>query len=205
MITFLRGKLVEAHPTHAVVDVGGVGYQVAIPLSSFGKLPAPETEVFLHTELVIREDAHLLFGFATLQERSLFRMLIEKVSGIGPKTAMAVLSGMNAGTFAQAVSAGDVKLLSAIPGVGKKTAERIVVELRDKLGDLPTGASSPVSSGTAAVDLGEARLNDAVLALGALGYKPLESHQCVRTLISDPKNAKAGVEDLVRLALKQMN
>jgi Holliday junction DNA helicase RuvA len=134
MISFLQGKLVDALPTSVTVNVNGVGYDVLIPLSSFDKLPQPGGEVTILTHLVVREDAHVLYGFMTVAERELFRMLINNVSGIGPKTALNVLSGMNAVTFRGAVASGDVKSLSQISGVGKKTAERIVVELRDKVG-----------------------------------------------------------------------
>ena len=134
MITFLHGKLVEALPTQVVVDVNGVGYEALIPLSSFDKLPPPGGDVKLLTQLIVREDAHILYGFTTAAERDLFRLLINNVSGIGPKTALNILSGMNAMAFRGAVASGDVKSLSQISGVGKKTAERIVVELRDKIG-----------------------------------------------------------------------
>src|SRR5271169_221754 len=134
MITFLRGKLVEALPTQAVVEVNGIGYEVLIPLSSYDKLPAPGQEIKLLTQLVVREDAHVLYGFMSAAERDLFRLLINTVSGIGPKIALNILSGVNPVAFRGAVAGGDVKSLSQISGVGKKTAERIVVELRDKIG-----------------------------------------------------------------------
>jgi Holliday junction DNA helicase RuvA len=134
MISFLHGKLIEALPTQVTVDVHGVGYEVLIPLSSFDKLPQPGGDVKLLTQLIVREDAHVLYGFASAAERDLFRMLINNVSGIGPKTALNILSGMNAVAFRGAVANSDVKALSQISGVGRKTAERIVVELRDKIG-----------------------------------------------------------------------
>src|SRR5438034_2902266 len=134
MITFLEGKLVEALPTQVTVAVHGVGYEVLIPLSSFDKLPAPGREVKLLTHLAVREDAHVLYGFMTPAERELFRLLINTVSGIGPKIALNILSGMNPTAFRGAVANGDVKALSQISGVGKKTAERIVVELKDQIG-----------------------------------------------------------------------
>src|SRR5688572_19015431 len=127
MITFLHGKLVEALPTQVTVDVHGVGYDVLIPLSSYDKLPAPGQEVKLLTHLAVREDAHVLYGFMTAQEREMFRLLINTVSGIGPKIALNVLSGMSVLAFRGAVASNDVKALSQINGVGKKTAERIVV------------------------------------------------------------------------------
>src|SRR5947209_12787159 len=134
MIAYLHGKLVDALPTQVTVEVNGVGYEALIPLSSYDKLPKPGLEVMLLTHLVIREDAHVLYGFVTAEERELFRLLINTVSGIGPKIALNVLSGMNATAFRGAVANGDVKALSQISGVGKKTAERIVVELKDKVG-----------------------------------------------------------------------
>ena len=120
MITFLRGKLVEALPTQAVVEVGGVGYEVLIPLSSYDKLPAPGHELKLLTQLIVREDAHILYGFATKGERDLFRLLVNSVSGIGPKTALNILSGMNAVAFRGAVAGSDVKALSGFPASAKK-------------------------------------------------------------------------------------
>ena len=135
MITFLHGRLVESLPTQAVVDVQGVGYEVLIPLSSFDKLPPPGQEVRLLTHLAVREDAHVLYGFMSGAERDLFRLLIHTVSGIGPKIALNILSGMNVAALRAAVGRGDVKALSQISGVGRKTAERIVVELKDKIGD----------------------------------------------------------------------
>src|SRR5215475_11130423 len=134
MITFLHGKLIEALPTQVTVEVHGVGYEVLIPLSSYDKLPQPGHEIKLLTHLSVREDAHVLYGFMSAAERELFRLLINTVSGIGPKIALNVLSGMNPTAFRGAVANGDVRALSQISGVGKKTAERIVVELRDKFG-----------------------------------------------------------------------
>ena len=134
MITFLHGKLIEALPTVAVIEVNGVGYEVLIPLSSFDKLPPPGQPVKILTHLVVREDAHVLYGFMTAAEREMFRLLINTVSGIGPKIALNILSGINVTAFRGAVAGGDVKMLSQISGVGKKTAERIVIELKDKIG-----------------------------------------------------------------------
>src|SRR5580704_17437335 len=125
MITFLNGKLVEALPTQVTVEVHGVGYEVLIPLSSFDKLPLPGNEVKLLTHLAIREDAHVLYGFVTSAERDMFRLLIHTVSGIGPKIALNILSGINVTAFRGAIAGGDVKILSQISGIGKKTAERI--------------------------------------------------------------------------------
>ncbi len=199
MITFLHGKLVEALPTQAIVDVQGVGYEVLIPLSSFDKLPQPGHEVKLLTQLIVREDAHILYGFASAAERDLFRLLINSVSGIGPKTALNILSGMNAVTFRGAVANGDVKSLSQISGVGKKTAERIVVELRDKIGAAGAWEASSAARSLSATDQ---KLNDAVLALMALGFKQVEAHDTVRgaQAVLGPQ---ATVEELVRASLKK--
>ena len=199
MITFLHGKLVEALPTQVVVDVNGLGYEVLIPLSSFDKLPQPGNEVKLLTQLVVREDAHVLYGFASAVERDLFRMLINNVSGIGPKTALNILSGMNAVTFRGAVAKGDVKSLSQISGVGKKTAERIVVELRDKIGAAGAWEASSAARSLSAADQ---KVNDAVLALMALGFKQVEAHDTVRgaQAVLGPQ---ATVEELVRASLKK--
>ena len=131
MIAYLQGRLAQTLPTQVVVDVGGVGYEVLIPLSSFDKLPQPGSEVKLLTHLSIRDDAHILYGFMTDSERDLFRLLIRHVSGIGPKIALNVLSGTTAASLRSAVTNGDVKALSRINGVGKKTAERMVRELKD--------------------------------------------------------------------------
>jgi holliday junction DNA helicase RuvA len=134
MITFLDGKLISALPTQAIVDVSGVGYEVFIPLSSYDKLPAVGQSIRILTHLAVREDAHVLYGFMTAAERDLFRLLVNNVSGIGPKLALAVLSGMSVNKFKAAVVNSDAASLSKISGLGKKTAERIILELKDKLG-----------------------------------------------------------------------
>lgn len=199
MISFLHGKLVEALPTQAVIDVHGVGYEVLIPLSSFDKLPAPGGEVKLLTHLAVREDAHVLYGFMTAAERELFRLLINSVSGIGPKTALNILSGMNPTVFRGAVANGDVKALSQISGVGKKTAERIVVELKDKIGAVGAWEASSAQRGLSGEDQ---KLNDAVLALMALGFKQAEAHETVRGAQA-MLGAQATIEELVRACLKK--
>lgn len=199
MITFLHGKLIEALPTLAIVEVNGVGYEVLIPLSSFDKLPAPGQPVKLLTHLVVREDAHVLYGFCTAAERELFRLLINTVSGIGPKIALNILSGIHVTAFRGAVAGGDVKMLSQISGVGKKTAERIIIELKDKVG---SSAALEAGSAQRALSPGDQKLNDAVLALVALGYKPAEAHESIRgaQAVLGPS---AGVEELVRASLKK--
>jgi len=199
MIAFLRGKLVEALPTQAVLDVNGVAYEALIPLSSYDKLPEPGQEVKLLTHLAVREDAHTLYGFMTTAERDLFRLLINTVSGIGPKIALNVLSGISVTAFRGAVANGDVKALSQISGVGKKTAERIVVELKDKVG--PAGAWEAASA-QRALSAEDQRLNDAVLALMALGFKQVEAHDSVRAA-QTMLGPQSTVEDLVRACLRK--
>jgi len=199
MITFLDGKLVGALPTQAIVDVGGVGYEVFIPLSSYDKLPAVGQAIRILTHLVVREDAHVLYGFMTAPERDLFRLLVNNVSGIGPKLALAVLSGMSVTNFKGAVVNSDVAALAKISGLGKKTAERIVLELKDKLGvaaawEAATAAHAPTPE--------QEQANEAVLALIALGYKQVEAHRTVREL--QQKEPGKSAEELVKLALKRM-
>ena len=199
MITFLDGKLVGALPTQAIVDVGGVGYEVFIPLSSYDKLPAVGQPIRILTHLVVREDAHVLYGFMSAPERDLFRLLVNNVSGIGPKLALAVLSGMSVTNFKSAVVNSDVAALAKISGLGKKTAERIVLELKDKLGvaaawEAATAAHAPTPE--------QEQANEAVLALIALGYKQVEAHRSVREL--QQKEPGKSAEELVKLALKRM-
>src|SRR5947208_12083342 len=197
MITFLDGKLVSALPTQATIDVNGVGYEVLIPLSSYDKLPGAGHPVEILTHLHVREDAQVLYGFMTAAERDLFRLLVNHVSGIGPKLALAVLSGMSVGNFKTAVVNSDVALLSKISGVGKKTAERIVLELKDKVG---VAAAWEAASASHAPTPEQEQANEAVLALIALGYKQVDAHKAVRDL-QEKGEAKSG-EELIKLALK---
>jgi holliday junction DNA helicase RuvA len=199
MITFLRGKLVEALPTQVTVEVNGVGYEVLIPLSSFDKLPAPGQDVQVLTHLVVREDAHTLYGFMSAPERELFRLLIDTVSGIGPKIALNILSGISVTAFRGAVANGDLKALSQISGVGKKTAERMVVELKDKVG---AAGAWEAASAQRALTPEDQKVNDAVLALLALDFKQIEAHDAVRRAQAQ-LGPKASLEDLVRACLKK--
>ena len=199
MITFLDGKLVNALPTQATVDVNGVGYEVLIPLSSYDKLPPAGQPIRILTHLAVREDAHILYGFMTVPERDLFRLLVNNVSGIGPKLALAVLSGMSVTNFKTAVVNSDIGVISKISGLGKKTAERIVLELKDKLGvaaawEAATAAHAPTPE--------QEQANEAVLALIALGYKQVDAHKAVRDLQTQGQAKSA--EELVKLALKKM-
>ena len=199
MITFLDGKLASALPTQAIVDVGGVGYEIFIPLSSYDKLPAAGQDIRILTHLHVREDAQILYGFMTAAERDLFRLLVNNVSGIGPKLALAVLSGMSVNSFKTAVVNSDVASLSKISGLGKKTAERIVLELKDKLG---VAAAWEAASAMHAPTPEQEQANEAVLALIALGYKQIDAHKAVREM--QEKDEAKPAEELVKLALKRM-
>ncbi|HET7306479.1 MAG TPA: Holliday junction branch migration protein RuvA [Gammaproteobacteria bacterium] len=191
MIGRLKGTLAEKHPPRLLLDVNGVGYEVEAPMSTFYSLPKPGEPLTLLTHLAVREDAHVLYGFATAAERDLFRSLI-RVSGIGPKLALTILSGISVEAFQRCVEARDSAALTRLPGVGKKTAERLVMEMRDKLAveatpGLPAGA------------IATARPTDeAQGALIALGYKPAEAAKMVREVEGDDLAA----EDIIRLALK---
>jgi Holliday junction DNA helicase RuvA len=199
VITFLDGRLVSALPTQAVIDVNGLGYEVFIPLSSYDKLPPVGQPIRILTHLAIREDAHVLYGFMTSAERDLFRLLVNNVSGIGPKLAFAVLSGMSVNNFKGAVVNSDIAAISKISGLGKKTAERIVLELKDKLG---VAAAWEAASAAHAPTPEQEQANEAVLALIALGYKQIEAHKAVRDLQTHGEATSA--EELVKLALKKM-
>ena len=199
MITFLQGKLIEALPTQVTIEVNGLGYELLIPLSSYDKLPQPGQELKILTHLVVREDAHTLYGFMSSPERDLFRLMINTVSGIGPKIALNVLSGMSVTAFRGAVANQDVKLLSQISGVGRKTAERIVVELKDRIG---AASAWEALSAQRALSPDDQKVNDAVLALMALGFKQIEAHDSIRR-VQSTLGPQATVEDLVRGCLKK--
>src|SRR5438045_1095557 len=199
MITFLESTLTTSLPTQAIIGVNGVGYEVFIPLSSYVKLPAVGQPVRMLTHLHVREDAHILYGFMTPAERDLFRLLVNNVTGIGPKLALAVLSGMSVNNFKTAVVNSDVTALSKISGLGKKTAERIVLELKDKLG---VAAAWEAASAVHAPTPEQEQANEAVLALIALGYKQIDAHKAVREL--QEKDEAKPAEELVKLALKRI-
>ncbi|HEX5490156.1 MAG TPA: Holliday junction branch migration protein RuvA [Candidatus Udaeobacter sp.] len=201
MITFLDGTLISALPTHVTIDVGGVGYEVSIPLSSYDKLPVAGKPVRILTHLVVREDAHVLYGFMTPAERDLFRLLVNHVSGIGPKLALAVLSGMSVTNFKSAVVNSDVTAISKISGLGKKTAERIVLELKDKVG---VAAAWEAASAAHAPSPEQEQANEAVLALIALGYKQVDAHKAVHDLQQKGEGKDKSAEELVKLALKRI-
>ncbi len=194
MIGFLRGRLASKHPPQLVVDVGGVGYELEAPMSTFYGLPGVGAEVSLHTHLVVREDAHVLFGFGSERERGLFRELI-KVSGVGPRIALAILSGVSVDEFHRCVEAEDVASLVRVPGIGRKTAERLVIEMRDRL----KGLGAPVGGGlTAAPGTASSPQAEAFSALVALGYKPAE----VTRLLQKVDPAVTSTEEMIRHALR---
>ncbi len=196
MIGRLRGELVYKHPPHLMLDVGGVGYELEAPMSTFYALPETGAQITLLTHLAIRDDAHVLYGFAKEGERELFRALL-KVSGVGAKMALGVLSGMNAEEFARAVQAGDIASLVRLPGVGNKTAERLVVEMRDrldKLGVTPALAAMPAAAEVAR----KSAAGEAVSALESLGYRPVEAQRMIRGV----ETPEANSEELIRAALK---
>jgi Holliday junction DNA helicase RuvA len=202
MIGRIRGKLVEKQPPDILVEVGGVGYELQVPMTTLFQLPELGTEVSLVTHFVVREDAQLLYGFIDERDRSLFRQLI-KVSGVGPKLALTILSGMDSASFARCVQRDDISSLVALPGVGKKTAERLLVEMRDKLKDWlgqvdVEGAQSV--AGLASVTVTDI-VSDAEGALIALGYKPAEASRVVAAVNDDSIDDS---EELIRRALKSM-
>jgi len=183
------------------VDVQGVGYELLIPLSSYDKLPQPGNEVKLLTHLAIREDAHVLYGFMTVRERELFRLLINNVSGIGPKIALNILSGMNATAFRGAVANADVKALSQINGVGKKTAERLIVELRDRVAPLASPEPSDQSRATIGEGAPSAKRDDLVSALVNLGYQRTAAERAIATAFLEEPDAtfEAALKSALRL------
>jgi holliday junction DNA helicase RuvA len=197
MIAFLDGELAEAWPTQVIISVHGVGYLAQIPLSSFEHLPPVGQRVKLLTHMVVREDAHLLFGFISAAERDLFRLLLQHVTGIGPKLALAVLSGMPVSQFKTAVVNGDVAALAKISGLGKKTAERIILELKDKV-----GVAAAWEAAAAGRHDGAGKVNDALLALISLGFKQVEAQKALREVHTP--NATQETDELVRLALKKL-
>jgi len=196
MIAFVEGTLVEKSPTRIVVEVGGIGYELLVPLSSYDFLPSPGSHCRLLTHDYVREDMHVLFGFATPAERDLFTLLLG-ISGIGPRLALGALSGLSVREFKAAVAAGDVARLSSISGIGRKTAERIVVELRDRLS---AGEALEAVAGEKAAGEEDHRIRDAVTALVSLGYRQADSRRMVMQAL---RQADAGenVEDIVRRAL----
>ncbi|HEY8037933.1 MAG TPA: Holliday junction branch migration protein RuvA [Methylobacter sp.] len=196
MIGFLRGKLVLKAPPLLMLDVSGVGYEVEAPMTTFYNLPAIGAEIILHTHLVVREDAHILFGFSTEADRSMFRTLI-KVNGVGPKLALTILSGQSAEEFHRCIYNNDTQALVRLPGVGKKTAERLIIEMRDRLPDLGDSVGLSVASVGNAQPVSNPK-QEAISALCSLGYKPLDASKMVQNISVEDKSC----EDIIRLALQ---
>lgn len=203
MITSIQGLLTECTPLRAILEIAGFGYEVNIPVTTAEKLPAPGAQVKLHTLVIYREDAQTLYGFATPAERDFFRLMIETVSGVGPKLALTIMSRMSLPVLEASIRDGDVASLSKCPGIGKKTAERLVVELRAKVG--ATGGASPVAGASepgsaGAAPAGNTVFRDAVLALTALGYKQADADAAVRRG-QVALGADATTEKLIKRAL----
>ena len=199
MIGRIYGKLLEKQAPELLVDVQGVGYELLVSMNTFFGLPQVGESATLHTHFVVREDAQQLYGFATREERHLFRSLI-KVNGVGPKMALAILSGLSVNDLIQCVRSGDVVALTRAPGVGRKTAERLVVEMKDRLADWATTDAGPVSGGEKPAETGRV-LEEAESALIALGYKPQEAARMISRAQAEVES-DAGSETLIRAALK---
>jgi Holliday junction DNA helicase RuvA len=200
LIGFLRGRLTAKHPPVLLMDVAGVGYEIEAPMSTFYGLPAVGADLTLHTHLVVREDAHILFGFGTERERSLFRELI-KVSGVGPRIALGILSGASVEEFHRCVEAQDAASLTRIPGIGRKTAERLIIEMRDRLKVLATSQSFTVRGPAGTAAPAPSPQAEAFSALVALGYKPPE----VTRLLQKVDPSATPTADLIRHALRAAN
>ena len=201
MIGWLKGRLIEKHAPELLVDVNGVRYEVLAPMTTFYKLPdAGEIELFIH--MVVREDAQLLYGFATKDERSLFRNLI-KVNGVGPKLGLAILSSIEPGVFVSCVQNNDVNALVKIPGIGKKTAERLLIEMRDRLKDWFTEGDANLPGNNSIIQPSAANLmiSEAESALITLGYKPAEATKMISAVHNDDIDTS---EALIKAALKRM-
>jgi len=194
VIGLLRGKILSKQPPRLLIDVHGVGYEVDAPMTTFYDLPATGEEVTLFTHLAVREDAHTLYGFARASDRELFRSLL-KVNGVGARLALTILSGMEPGEFIRCVQEDNSAALVRLPGVGKKTAERLIIELRDRLEGV---VAAPASTGGATTAVPESPVEDAVSALVGLGYKPQEASRMVRAI----DTAALSSEDIIRAALQ---
>ena len=204
MIGRIRGLLIEKQVPDIVVDVQGVGYEIQAPMSTIMQLPVVGNEVSLHTHMVVREDAQLLYGFFSLEERHMFRSLI-KVSGVGPKMGLAILSGMAVDDFVKTVRNNDIAALTRMPGVGKKTAERLVVEMKDRLKDFAQSTPAMVAGAAGApLELSDHQLSyEAETALVALGYKPAEAARIIAKTLKANESISSS-QELIRLSLRSM-
>ena len=203
MITSIQGLLTAATPLHAIIELNGFGYEVNIPVTTAEKLPVTGSAVKLHTLVIYREDSQTLYGFATPAERDFFRLMIEHVTGVGPKMALTIMSKLSLPSLENAIRIGDIATLAKCPGIGKKTAERLVIELRAKVG--ATGSAESVLSASGSSDdansaPADSRMRDAVLALSALGYKTADADETVRRALLT-LGPKATTEQLIKKAL----
>ena len=197
MIGLLRGRILGKQPPQLLLDVQGVGYELEAPMTTFYDLPAVGEEVTLFTHLAVREDAHTLYAFAKLSDRDLFRSLL-RVNGVGAKLALTILSGMDGPSFARCVQESDTATLVRLPGVGKKTAERLIIELRDRLDAVPAGDSTSLASGSTEAAGQGSPVEEAVTALVGLGYKPNEASRMVRVIDATELSS----EEIIRQALQ---
>lgn len=200
MITSIQGLLTSASPLHATIELNGFGYEVNLPVTTAEKLPAPGNVVKLHTLVIYREDSQTLYGFATPAERDFFRLMIENVTGVGPKVALSILSRLSLPMLESAIRMGDVGTLAKCPGIGKKTAERLVIELRSRVGASDTTLPGSSPEGKAAA--GDSAHRDAVAALIALGYKAADADQAVRRAAL-ASGGQMTTESLIKRALSQ--
>lgn len=197
MITSIQGILTAATPLHAIIELNGLGYEVNIPITTAEKLPAVGEKAKLHTLVIYREDSQTMYGFAATEERDFFRLMIDHVNGVGPKVALTIMSKLSLPALQSAISAGDIATLSKCPGIGKKTAERLVIELKSRVGGINI---TPSSAGGSSAPVGGNRHSDAVLALTALGYKPADADKAIRQA-SLMLGAEATTEQLIKKAL----
>jgi Holliday junction DNA helicase RuvA len=200
VIVSIQGTLVASTAVQAVIESGGLGYEVHLPVTTAEKLPAPGSQVLLHTHAVYREDAQMLYGFATVAERDFFRLLIGQVSGVGPKSALTIMSKLSLNLLESAIRAGDIATLAQVPGIGRKTAERLIVELKNKLGGVGLAGATDTEGGPGGAAPADTRQRDAVAALVALGYKPADADQAIRRAVLALGPA-AATEKLIKKAL----
>jgi Holliday junction DNA helicase RuvA len=203
MIAQIKGKVIEAIPLKAIIDIQGIGYEVLVPLTTSEKIPSIGGEVKLYTRVIYREDSQTMYGFATKAEKEIFDLIVEKVSGVGPKIALNLLSCLSVSSLQNAIVSGDVKMLSKCPGIGKRTAERMIVELKDKLGGAGLGSvSSGMISDISSTSTQSSAFSDAVAAMVALGYSPADADKAIRKVQSS-LGSDATTEELIRTAFSQ--
>jgi len=197
MIGMLKGVLMAKQPPFLLLDVGGVGYELEAPMATFYDLPEEDSPVLLHTHMVVREDAQLLYGFSELSQRELFRSLL-KVNGVGPRVALAILSTLSSGQFVQCIQQQDVLTLTSVPGIGKKTAERMLIDMRDRISGLDVVVAADRANGADQPPQAQSPVDDAISALLALGYRQADASRAVRAV----EGESPGRDDMIRKALQ---